>query len=78
MHIEKTFTIELPDGSTWDVTATANKNTFKYGADADGNRGEKRTEIEDVRVSDAEMGRFKNALEKALDNLGAEDWESED
>lgn len=73
--IEKTFEIELPDGSKWGVTATATKSPYMYGEDADGNRGEKRVEVEDVKISDAEMGRFKNAFEKALDTLGIEEWE---
>ena len=67
--IEKTFEIELPDGSKWGVMATAKKTIYQDGA------GEKRTELDEITVSDAEMGRFKNAFEKALDTLGIEEWE---
>lgn len=78
MQIEKTFEIELPDGSHWGVTATATQTPYMYGEDADNRRGEKRFEIEDIRISDPEMGRLKNAIEKALDNLSEEEWEVED
>ena len=35
-----------PTGRTWEVFIEYREETFAYGADADGHRGERRTEIE--------------------------------
>ena len=73
MKVSKTFEVELPGGEIFELEACAVQTVDPaYGADADGNRGQRREYLEDVTIPDDEMKRLKERLVKSLTGV---DWD---
>jgi hypothetical protein len=70
--VTKTFTLGLPNGKEVEFEATATLVRYLYGADADGNRGEMREDVDDIAIDPKEEARVKEAI---FESLAESDWE---
>ena len=74
VKVKKVFSIELPDGKTFDFEASACVTVNNsYGADTEGHRGTRQVSVEDIAIDPKVSKQIQDAVLSALESCEWED-----